>query len=93
MIQKQGGGLERNSNFHQLLLLHGKDDPAVLAIMQHECGSTRIIIFEMNFFYKSWLLVIYTKLLQAYVNQDISPWKLMKSRIPLTRNNWLFNMG
>ena len=31
----EGGGLEQNSNFHQLLLLHGKNDPTVLDIMQH----------------------------------------------------------
>lgn len=32
----EGGGLEQNSNFHQLLLLHGKDDPTVLDVMQHK---------------------------------------------------------
>ena len=31
----EGGGLEQNSNFHQLLLLRGKVDPTVLDIMQH----------------------------------------------------------
>ena len=33
------GGLEQNSNFHQLLLLHGKVDPTVLDIIQHTTGK------------------------------------------------------
>ena len=34
--EEAGGGCERDSNFHQLMLLHASDDPGILEIMQRK---------------------------------------------------------
>ena len=34
VLEEGGGGCERDSNFHQLMLLRASDDPGILEIMQ-----------------------------------------------------------
>ncbi len=42
------GGCERESNFHQLLLLQAKDDPNIFEWLKKKVRNTQIIIFKMK---------------------------------------------